>query len=81
MVRSPDSREKGAEAPPVAQLPGTTDAPEGGGPVLELPPTDPQVIAEGHALAESVKRELAAAGLEGTLEECMAGLRGRSWSS
>ena len=48
---------------------------------LDPPPTDAKLLAQGRALAEVVKEELAHAQWPETLEEAMQRLRGRIWSS
>jgi excisionase family DNA binding protein len=54
---------------------------EQGGVWLQLPPTDPLVIAEGRALAHEIQEQLAQLEDAGTLEDTMRTLRGHSWSS
>ena len=47
---------------------------------LQPPSDDPALVAEGQALARTVKSELAALDQTQTLEATMQVLRGRSWS-
>ena len=54
---------------------------EKGGVWLQLPSTDPLVIAEGRALAREIQEQLAQLEDTGTLEDTMRTLRGRSWWS
>ena len=53
---------------------------EKGGVWLQLPSTDPLVIAEGQALAREIQGQLARINDTGSLEDTMRTLRGRSWS-
>lgn len=81
LVRLPGSRYRRVPVSEVERLLAAMAASDVAAPVVERPPAEPEEIAKGAALADLVKRELALAANDGTLEECMASLRHRKWSS
>ena len=81
MVRVPGSLHRRVPVSEVRRLLEHMQGQPAAGVWVEPPSADPSLRAEGEALAATVKQELADAKREGTLEECLASLRGRSWSS
>ncbi|MGQ9552952.1 MAG: helix-turn-helix domain-containing protein [Anaerolineae bacterium] len=81
MVRLPGSQHRRVPVSEVRRLLEHIQGQPAAGVRLELPSADPSLRAEGEALAAAIKQEIADARREGTLEECLASLRGRSWSS
>jgi len=84
LVRLPGSRYRRVPTSEVARLKAQMAQVEphtGAGVRLEPPPGDMALIAQGRALAETIKKGLAAVESTTTLDDVMRSLRGRSWLS
>jgi len=84
LVRLPGSRYRRVPISEVARLKAQMVRVEphtGAGVRLESPSDDADLVAQGQALAETIKEALAAIEPATTLDDVMCSLRGRSWLS